>query len=71
MKFHHDVGEFHGINGDAPRLTSSLRTAAADLGLERIAVLYPGDRRYPLSETVEAVPIASLATPGGLFGTAG
>lgn len=52
---------------DAPRMTPSLRIAAADLGLERIAVLYPGDRRYPLSETVEAVPLVTLAAAGGLF----
>lgn len=53
---------------DAPRLTSSLRTAVADLGLARVAVVYPGERRYPLSDIVEAVPVASLASPDGLFG---
>lgn len=52
---------------DAPRMTPSLRIATADLGLERIIVLYPGTRRYPLSETVVVVPSASLADEGDLF----
>ena len=52
---------------DAPRLTSSVRIALEDLGLERVAIVYPGARRYSLSETVDAVPLATLAKPGGLF----
>jgi uncharacterized protein len=54
---------------DAPRLNTSLRTATADLGLERIAVLYPGQRRYALSDSVEAVPLAALADGKDLFET--
>ena len=54
--------------GDAPRMTPSLRTATADLGLERIVVVYPGEQRYPLSDAVEVVPLAALAEPEGLFG---
>jgi len=46
---------------DAPRLTPSMRTALADLGLERLSVLYPGDRRYELSDRVSVVPIEELA----------
>lgn len=53
--------------GDVPRLTPSMRIATDDLGLERIAVIYPGTKRYALSETVEAVPVATLAEPKGLF----
>ena len=52
---------------DAPRITPSIRTAVADLGLERVAVVYPGTTRYPLSDRVEAVPLATLAEPGLLF----
>lgn len=55
---------------DAPRLTTSIRIALDDLGLERVAVIYPGVRRYPLGESVEAVPLKALATPGSLFGGA-
>ncbi len=53
---------------DAPRMTPSIRIALEDLGLERIAVVYPGTRRYALSDRVEVVPIAALAEPGTLFG---
>jgi predicted AAA+ superfamily ATPase len=52
---------------DAPRLTPSIRTAIEDLGLERVAVVYPGSRRFTLAERVEAVPLATLAGPGKLF----
>jgi hypothetical protein len=41
-----------------------------DLQLERIAVGYPGPRRYPLAERVEAVPLSEVATGvDGLFPT--
>lgn len=53
--------------GDAPRLTPSIRIAREDLGLERVAVIYPGDKRYSLAEGVEAVPLEALAEPGSLF----
>jgi hypothetical protein len=53
---------------DAPKLTPSLRIALEDLGLERIAVVYPGAKRYRLGESVEAVPLKALATPWTLFG---
>lgn len=46
---------------DAPALTPSMRIALEDLRLERLVVLYPGNRRYPLAERVEAVPISLLA----------
>jgi predicted AAA+ superfamily ATPase len=50
---------------DAPKLTSSMRIALDDLGLERLVVLHPGERRYPLGARVEAVPLRSLAEDGG------
>ena len=56
---------------DAPRLTPSIRIAMADLDLARVAVIYPGVKRYPLADRVEAVPLAALASSGvagtGLF----
>jgi len=52
---------------DAPRLTPSIRIALEDLELQRVAVVYPGDRRYAIADTVEAVPVSDLATPGRLF----
>ncbi len=52
---------------DAPRATPSIRIALEDLGLDRVAVIYPGTRRFALGERVEAVPLTALARPGGLF----
>ncbi len=53
---------------DAPRMTPSIRIALEDLGLERVAVVYPGDTRYAIADRVEAVPLAALTSPRGLFG---
>ncbi len=47
---------------DAPRLTPSMRHAVADLSLERLTVLYPGDLRYDLDRRVSVVPLAELAS---------
>ncbi len=52
---------------DAPRMTPSIRIALGDLALERVAIVYPGEKRYPLGESVEAVPLETLANPGQLF----
>ena len=34
-----------------------MANALNDLGLEKIFVIHPGIRRYPLHEKIEAVPI--------------
>jgi hypothetical protein len=53
---------------DAPRLTPSMRIALENLNLERIAVVYPGARRYALAENVHAVPLEAIADGmAGLF----
>lgn len=52
---------------DAPRITRSIQTALADLDLDRVAIVYPGTRRYPISNRVEAVPLSVLTKPGRLF----
>jgi predicted AAA+ superfamily ATPase len=53
---------------DAPRLTPSMRIAREDLKLERIAVVYPGTRRYALAENIHAVPLDAVADGmAGLF----
>ncbi|MEX2492877.1 MAG: ATP-binding protein [Nitrospirales bacterium] len=52
---------------DAPRLTPSIRIALEDLGLERIAVIYPGNKRFPLSDNVEAIPLDELGQGRQLF----
>ena len=47
---------------DAPRTTRSMRVALADLGLEHLYVVYPGDLTYPLDETITALSIEQLNT---------
>ncbi len=48
---------------DAPGITPSMRIAMHDLQLDRLYVVYPGDRRYTLSERMEVVPLAALLPP--------
>jgi hypothetical protein len=45
---------------DAPALTPSMRIAMHDLSLDALYVVYPGSRRYGLSERIEAVPLPAL-----------
>lgn len=52
---------------DTPRVTPSIRIALNDLGLDRVAVIYPGEKRFPLTERVDAVPLRDLASLGSLF----
>ncbi len=47
---------------DAPRLTPSMRTALDDLQLDRLLVVYPGTQRYPLTDRVETLPFAEIAS---------
>lgn len=54
---------------DAPRITPSIRVAIEHLGLERVAIVYPGTRRFVVADRVEAVPLETLAEPGRLFAT--
>ncbi|MBI4956321.1 MAG: ATP-binding protein [Myxococcales bacterium] len=46
--------------GDAPAMTRSMHQALADLGLERLSVVYPGPKRYRLAPRVEVVPVTEL-----------
>jgi len=45
---------------DAPQLTRSMRLAMDELQLDRIYVVYPGDRRFPIGASIEAVPLRAL-----------
>ena len=42
---------------DAPRMTPSIRIALEDLELDRVTVVYPGTKRYSLSEKVDVAPL--------------
>ena len=43
---------------DAPGMTKSMHVALADLKLDRLLVVYPGTRSYPLHDKVTALPLA-------------
>jgi predicted AAA+ superfamily ATPase len=49
---------------DAPALTPSMRIAMADLKLDKLHVVYPGDQTYRLSPGVEATPLSSFIGAG-------
>ncbi len=45
---------------DAPTLTPSMRIALADLKLDELLVVYPGEKRYKLANNVEVMPLSQL-----------
>lgn len=51
---------FEFKRADAPTLTRSMRTAMADLRLDRLEVIYPGDETFPIADKVRAVGIARV-----------
>ena len=62
-------GRMYGVEvkrADAPVMTPSMKIALEDLKLERIAVIYPGEKRYSLHKKVEVVPFETIT--GGMSG---
>ena len=49
------------VFADAPGTTKSIRVVLADLNLERLFVVFPGERGFPLDEKTEAVPLTQLS----------
>ena len=45
---------------DAPRVTRSMRSALADLDLERLYLVYPGEERYDLDDRIEVLPVTDI-----------
>ncbi len=45
---------------DAPRLTPSMQIAVTDLGLNRLFVIYPGEKRYSLVGKVDILQLSVL-----------
>lgn len=43
---------------DASDIPKSMLTAFDDLGLDRLTVLYPGDRAYPLRDRIQVLPLS-------------
>ncbi len=48
----------------APKMTRSMHSALGALQLDRIAVIFPGDLRFPLHERVEAVGLKLACSEG-------
>jgi len=49
---------------DAPTLTPSMRIALADLKLDELHVVYPGEKHYSLAKKIDAVPLAQMVNAG-------
>jgi len=68
-------GQMYGVEikrQDAPRMSPSIKHALEDLKLERIAVIYPGMRRYSIHQQVDVVPFDEIQSGmKGLFGVNG
>ena len=45
---------------DAPKLTKSMKSALAELNLEKLYVLYPGQENYKLDTNVEVIGLKNL-----------
>lgn len=68
LVFNHG-GYMYGVEikrADAPTMTPSMTNALEDLKLERIAVIYPGKRRYSVHKKVDVVPFDEIQ--GGMKG---
>ena len=51
----------------APKVTRSLHSALADLEVDRIEIVYPGDATYALADRIDAVGLGPLIRSGNLF----
>jgi uncharacterized protein len=45
---------------DAPKTTKSMHSVLKDLSLEKLFVVYPGSRRYSLTDCIETLPEANI-----------
>src|SRR3989338_5764774 len=58
-------GRMYGVEikrADAPTMTPSMRIALEDLKLERIAVIYPGAKRYAIHDKVDVMPFNEMTS---------
>ncbi len=53
---------FEFKSSDAPTTTASMRSAIETLKLDRLRVVYPGDRSYDLSDRIRVVSFADLVS---------
>ena len=45
---------------DSPRMTKSIHVVLADLKLDHLYIVYPGEERFPLAERVTAIGLADI-----------
>ena len=45
---------------DAPSSTKSMHSAIESLGLEHLWILYPGERRFPMTDRITALPLRQI-----------
>ena len=45
---------------DSPRMTKSMHVVMADLKLDHLFIVYPGEDRFPLAERVTAIGLADI-----------
>jgi uncharacterized protein len=53
---------------DAPRPTRSMHVALHDLKLERLWVVYPGDRSFSVADRIELLPLTQISRMGPVLG---
>jgi hypothetical protein len=61
VRWHGRLVGFEMKHADAPTLTNSIRVAIQDLKLERVFVVYPGQKAYALADNVEVIPLPAVA----------
>jgi|GEM_PF-1153250 predicted AAA+ superfamily ATPase len=49
---------------EAPRLTASMRSAAEQLKLDHLWVVYPGAHEFPMAEGITALPLQNVTRWG-------
>lgn len=52
--------------GSAVKATASMKLAINDLNLDKLTVIYSGNKRYKLSEKIEAIPLAMFVKEDNL-----
>jgi uncharacterized protein len=56
-------GTMYGVvcdRAEIPTIKPHMLTALSDLGMEKMTIIYPGDKRFPLHERIEAVPVSDI-----------
>lgn len=55
--------------GDSPGSTDSMRNSIRDLALEKVFVIYPGEKSYTLADRIEVVAIRTLPALASVWET--